>query len=165
MEWQDATALAETWLESRAWSGPVLVAGARTGGAYLAPLVAARLEPEGVDVRVTSVRPGETPEAEDRRVLLVDDPPLTGRTLLSVAQNLSGPGGVEVLVPVFDAAEVRGLRKAGIAVTVLPRAQWQSTCRLEPDFFPPTWRRTPTGWTRAGCRPWTASCPAGRTPP
>ncbi|MGW3463362.1 hypothetical protein ACWDE9_28900 [Streptomyces olivaceoviridis] len=141
------------------------MAGARTGGAYLAPLVAARLEPEGVDVRVTSVRPGETPEAEDRRVLLVDDPPLTGRTLLSVAQNLSGPGGVEVLVPVFDAAEVRGLRKAGIAVTVLPRAQWQSTCRLEPDFFPPTWRRTPTGWTRAGCRPWTASCPAGRTPP
>ncbi|MHC3393902.1 hypothetical protein ACLQ2E_31235 [Streptomyces lavendulocolor] len=132
VEWQDAITLARTWLEGREWAGPVLVAGVRTGGAYLAPLVAAQLEAAGVDARLTSVRPGERPEVGDRRVLLVDDPPLTGRTLRSIAQDVPGPAGAEVLVPVFDAADVQGLREAGIAVTVLPREQWQSTRRLEP---------------------------------
>ncbi|MGC5264021.1 hypothetical protein ACPXCO_23685 [Streptomyces cyaneofuscatus] len=132
VEWQDAVRLARTWLEGRDWSGPVLVAGVRTGGAYLAPLVAAGLKAAGVDVRVTSVRPGEKPEVGDRRVLLVDDPPLTGRTLLALAREVPGAAGAEVLVPVFDAADVEGLRQAGIAVTVLPREEWQSTRRLEP---------------------------------
>ncbi|WP_435598454.1 phosphoribosyltransferase family protein [Streptomyces anulatus] len=133
VEWQDAIALAQAWLEAREWAGPVLVAGVRTGGAYLAPLVAAQLDAEGVDVRLTSVRPGERPEVGDRRVLLVDDPPLTGRTLRSLAREVPGPAGAEVLVPVFDAADVRSLREDGIAVTVLPREQWQSTRRLEPE--------------------------------
>ncbi|MFJ4151936.1 hypothetical protein ACIP10_30790 [Streptomyces galbus] len=135
VEWQDAIALARTWLESRDWAGPVLVVGVRTGGAYLAPLVAAQLEAEGVDTLMTSVRPGEQPETYDRRVLLVDDPPLTGRTLLSLARDVSGPGGVEVLVPVFGTSDVQGLRDAGIVVTALPRAQWQSTRRLEPEHL------------------------------
>ncbi|MFD7341094.1 hypothetical protein ACFV98_34655 [Streptomyces violascens] len=133
VEWQDAVRLARMWLEDRKWSGPVLVAGVRTGGAYLAPLVAAGLEAAGVDVRVASVRAGEKPQVGDRRVLLVDDPPLTGRTLLALAREVPGAAGAEVLVPVFDAADVEGLRQAGIAVTVLPRDQWQSTRRLEPD--------------------------------
>ncbi|MFB8310157.1 hypothetical protein ACFC5T_16530 [Streptomyces sp. NPDC055961] len=133
VEWQDAVRLARTWLEEREWSGPVLVAGVRTGGAYLAPLVAAGLEAAGVDVRVASVRAGEKLEVGDRRVLLVDDPPLTGRTLLALAREVPGAAGAEVLVPVFDAADVEGLRQAGIAVTVLPREEWQSTRRLEPD--------------------------------
>ncbi|MEU7028893.1 hypothetical protein AB0A60_19655 [Streptomyces sp. NPDC046275] len=132
VEWQDAIALARIWLEVREQDGPVLVAGVRTGGAYLAPLVAAQLEAAGVDVRLASVRPGVWPEVGDRRVLLVDDPPLTGRTLRSLAQDVPGPAGAEVLVPVFDAADVQGLREAGIAVTVLPREQWQSTRRLQP---------------------------------
>ncbi len=132
VEWQDVIALARMWLEARDWGGPVLVVGVRTGGAYLAPLVAAQLEAEGVDTLVTSVRPGEQPETGDRRVLLVDDPPLTGQTLLSLTRELSGPAGVEVLVAAFDADDVQVLRDAGIAVTVLPRAQWQSTRRLEP---------------------------------
>ncbi|MFD7556994.1 hypothetical protein ACFV9E_20960 [Streptomyces sp. NPDC059835] len=133
VEWEDAVRLARTWLEEREWSGPVLVVGVRTGGAYLAPLVAAGLEAAGVDVRVASVRAGEKLEVGDRRVLLVDDPPLTGRTLLALAREVPGAAGAEVLVPVFDAADVEGLRQAGIAVTVLPRDQWQSTRRLEPD--------------------------------
>ncbi|MFF8786795.1 hypothetical protein [Streptomyces sp. NPDC015125] len=133
VEWPDAIRLAQTWQEARRWTGPVLVAGVRTGGAYLAPLVATHLQAAGVDVRVTSVRPGEKLQAGNRRVLLVDDPPLTGHTLLALAQEEPGSAGVEVLVPVFDVADVRGLRQAGIAVTVLPREQWQSTRRLEPD--------------------------------
>ncbi|MFD7323947.1 hypothetical protein ACFV9D_23050 [Streptomyces sp. NPDC059875] len=132
VEWQDAIALAQTWLDTRDWSGPVLVAGIRTGGAYLAPLVAAHLEAAGMDVRVTSLRPGDKPEVGERRVLLVDDPPLTGRTLLSLARQAPGPAGAEVLVPVYDVDDVRGLQEAGIAVTVLPREQWQSTRRLQP---------------------------------
>ncbi|WP_228473961.1 phosphoribosyltransferase domain-containing protein, partial [Streptomyces calidiresistens] len=113
----------------------VLVAGVRTGGAYLAPLVATQLEVAGVDVRLTSVRPGERPEVGDRRVLLVDDPPLTGRTLRSLAREVPGPAGAEVLVPVFAAGDVQGLREAGVAVTILPREQWQSTRRLEPGVL------------------------------
>ncbi|MCX5215781.1 phosphoribosyltransferase [Kitasatospora sp. NBC_00240] len=130
VEWRDATALAQTWLDTRPGSGPVLVAGVRTGGAYLAPLVAAHLEAAGVDVEVIGVRPGEHHEAGHRRVLLVDDPPLTCRTLLALARELPG---AEVLVPVFDTDDVQRLRQAGIAVTVLPREKWQSTRRLEPD--------------------------------
>ncbi|KOT46747.1 hypothetical protein ADK41_00585 [Streptomyces caelestis] len=137
VEWQDVLALAEVWLGARQDAGPVLVAGVRTGGAYLAPLVATRLEAAGVDVRVTSVRPGEDLDVRDRRVLLVDDPPLTGRTLLSLARDIPGPAGGEVLVPVFDAADVQGLRQEGIAVTVLPRERWQSTRRLQPDALSP----------------------------
>ncbi|CAL9587455.1 hypothetical protein SUDANB106_05171 [Streptomyces sp. enrichment culture] len=133
VEWQDAVALAQVWLDSHADCSPVLVAGVRTGGAYLAPLVAAGLKGAGVDVRVASIRPGECMHAEGRRVLLVDDPPLTGRTLLELAKELSGPDGVEVLVPVFADADVVSLRDAGLPVTVLPRQQWQSTRRLEPD--------------------------------
>ncbi|MEU3046802.1 phosphoribosyltransferase family protein [Streptomyces sp. NPDC006984] len=133
VEWPDAIALAEAWLRDRQGAVPVLVAGVRTGGAYLAPLVAARLEAAGVDVRVTSVRPGETPDVAGRRVLLVDDPPLTGRTLLALARHVPGPAGGEVLVPVFDAGDVQGLLREGIAVTVLPRERWQSTRRLQPD--------------------------------
>ncbi|MFE7529737.1 hypothetical protein ACFU7Y_29095, partial [Kitasatospora sp. NPDC057542] len=104
--------------------------GVRTGGAYLAPLVAARLEAAGVDVQVTSVRPGEHHDTGHRRVLLVDDPPLTGRTLLALARDLPG---AEVLVPVFATADVQPLRQAGVAVTMLLRGQWQSTRRLDPD--------------------------------
>ncbi|GFH72847.1 hypothetical protein Sdia_36150 [Streptomyces diastaticus subsp. diastaticus] len=133
VECPDALALAEAWLGARRDAGPVLVAGVRTGGAYLAPLIAARLEAAGLDVRVTSVRPGEDLDVRERRVLLVDDPPLTGRTLLSLAQSVPGPAGGEVLVPVFDPADVQGLRQEGVAVTVLPRERWQSTRRLQPD--------------------------------
>ncbi|MFI5986963.1 hypothetical protein ACIBEA_39635 [Streptomyces sp. NPDC051555] len=136
VEWPDAIALAETWLDGRTWDGPVLVAGVRTGGAYLAPLVAARLEAAGVDTRLAAVRRGEELCAGDRRVLLVDDPPLTGSTLLALAREETAPGGVEVLVPVFETGDVQGLREAGIAVTVLEREQWQSTRRLQPDSLP-----------------------------
>ncbi|MFJ6769380.1 hypothetical protein ACIQOV_00115 [Kitasatospora sp. NPDC091257] len=130
VEWQDMTALAQAWLDARRDAGPVLVAGVRTGGAYLAPLVAAHLEAAGVDVQVTSVRPGEQYRTDgQRRVLLVDDPPLTGRTLLALAREMEA----EVLVPVFDTGDVQPLRQAGVAVTVLPRALWQSTRRLDPD--------------------------------
>ncbi|WP_158835120.1 phosphoribosyltransferase [Streptomyces sp. NRRL S-350] len=129
VEWQDMLVLAQTWLDARHDTGPVLVAGVRTGGAYLAPLIAAHLKAAGVDVQVTSVRPGEHLDADNRRILLVDDPPLTGRTLLALARETPE---AEVLVPVFDTADVQPLRKAGIAVTVLPREKWQSTRRLDP---------------------------------
>jgi adenine/guanine phosphoribosyltransferase-like PRPP-binding protein len=154
VEWQDATALAERWLETTRNPKPVLVTGVRTGGAYLAPLVAARLQAAGVDTLLTSVRPGEGALTAGRCVLLVDDPPLTGRTLLALAKEIAGPGGVEVLVPVFTDEDVRPLREAGIRVTVLPRERWQSTLRLESralasyldayaDWCGPV-RRTPT---------------------
>ena len=158
VEWPDATGLAQRWLDTRAWTGPALVAGVRTGGAYLAPLVAAHLEAAGIDVRLTSLRPGEEYHAGDRRVLLVDDPPLTGRTLLALAQEVSGPGGVEVLVPVFAPGDVRGLREAGIAVTVLPREQWQSTRRLEPEAL----LRLPGGARRLAGRRAAPACGRSR---
>lgn len=79
-------------------------------------------------------------------MLLVDDPPLTGRTLLSLAREVPGQGGVEVLVPVLDDGDVRALREEGITVTVLPRERWLSTLRLEPDALAAALRlRTPGG--------------------
>lgn len=131
VEWPDLIALAKEWLDTRASAAPVLVVGVRTGGAYLAPLVAARLATAGFDVRLSSVRSGEPHRSGNRRVLLVDDPPLTCRTLLDLVHELDSPAGVEALVPVFAASDVQLLRDAGIPVTVLPRERWQSTRRLD----------------------------------
>ncbi|WP_331452048.1 phosphoribosyltransferase [Streptomyces sp. SS162] len=130
VEWPDIVQLSERWLSARSDGWPVAVVGVRTGGAYLAPLVAARLAREGLDVHLASVRPGERITPGRRRILLVDDPPLTGRTLVSLAQRLAEPGNTDVLVPAFRDDDVQPLRDAGISVTVLPRSRWASTRRL-----------------------------------
>ncbi|MEU3077804.1 hypothetical protein [Streptomyces laurentii] len=132
VEWPDLVQLAENWLSATSARGPVTVVGVRTGGAYLAPLVAARLSREGLDVTCICVRPSDHVTLGQRRILLVDDPPLTGRTLVSLAQRLGKPGTVDVLVPVVKQDDVQPLREAGIPVTTLPRSLWASTRRLAP---------------------------------
>ncbi|MEU8543132.1 hypothetical protein AB0C52_24645 [Streptomyces sp. NPDC048717] len=132
VEWPDLIQLAEKWLSTTSARGPVTVVGVRTGGAYLAPLVAARLAREGLSVTCVCVRPGDAVAPGRRRILLVDDPPLTGRTLMSLAQGLGKPGTVDVLVPVVKEDDVQPLRDAGIPVTTLPRTLWASTRRLAP---------------------------------
>ncbi|MGW7304060.1 phosphoribosyltransferase family protein [Streptomyces sp. NPDC054835] len=147
VEWPDMVQLAETWLSTCSGRGPVTVVGVRTGGAYLAPLVAARLAHARLDVRLTSHRPGEPLLSPGpRTVLLVDDPPLTGRTLLKLARRFTAPGSTEVLVPVFHEQDVQPLRDAGVPVTVLPRERWASTRRLGPESLT-AYLDAQTSWT------------------
>ena len=83
---------------------PLLVAGVRTSGSYLAPLIAAALRRRGyASVRVLTLRPGRALLAEERalvravrrgggQVLLTDDPPVTGRSLAAAAVQLERLG-------------------------------------------------------------------------
>ncbi|MDH6145858.1 MULTISPECIES: hypothetical protein [Kitasatospora] len=130
VEWLDLVGLAQAWLANRTDDGPVRVIGVRTGGAYLAPVVVACLEAAGIDVALASLRSGQFLDVDERRVILVDDPPLTCRTLLALAREVGTPSGTEVLLPCFSDDDVRPMRDAGIPVTTLPREQWQSTLRL-----------------------------------
>ncbi|MFI0220149.1 hypothetical protein [Streptomyces lydicus] len=133
VEWPDLTALAQRWLDTRATGEPLHVVGVRTGGAYLAPLVAGHLARAGLDVQLSALRHGEPLRSSGRRIVLVDGPPLTCRTLLALAADLDGPNGLEVLLPCFHEDDAQPLRDAGYPVTVLAREQWQSTLRLAPQ--------------------------------
>lgn len=82
---------------------PVLVVGVRTSGSYLAPLGAAALRQLGYRrVSLLDLRPAFGVPVEDGRhlaalgseghVLVFDDPPSSGRSILQVAQAVEGLG-------------------------------------------------------------------------
>jgi len=83
---------------------PIVVAGVRTSGSYLAPLAAGALRRRGYGrVRVLTIRPGCGLRAAERRilrnaaasggaVLLTDDPPATGESLAAAAGDLERLG-------------------------------------------------------------------------
>jgi O-antigen/teichoic acid export membrane protein/hydroxymethylpyrimidine pyrophosphatase-like HAD family hydrolase len=83
---------------------PIVVAGIRTSGSYLAPLAAAALRRQGYrSVGVLTIRPGCGLRAPERRllrnagarggaVLLTDDPPATGESLAAAAGDVERLG-------------------------------------------------------------------------
>ncbi|HWE10033.1 MAG TPA: hypothetical protein VG325_11800 [Solirubrobacteraceae bacterium] len=83
---------------------PLLVVGVRTSGSYLAPVIAAALRGGGhASVRVLTIRPGRPLHAGERavirevtraggQVLLTDDPPVSGGSLLKAAVALERLG-------------------------------------------------------------------------
>src|SRR5687767_304686 len=92
----------------------MLVLGPRTSGAYFAPLVAATLRAGGYDARWVSVRPKERlswserqslrrAAADGSRVLIVDDHPNTGHTMVLLQKLMRrfaiAPERVDVLLP------------------------------------------------------------------
>ncbi|MFI4989045.1 MAG: phosphoribosyltransferase, partial [Alphaproteobacteria bacterium] len=112
----DAVALARLFAQSRGRDfGPFIVVGVRTAGAYFAPLVKASLARAGLAARAwLTFRPKEgAAPAEVRRlrklvaggarVLLVDDTPNTGGTLVMMVALLrrcgTAPEDIVVLAP------------------------------------------------------------------
>jgi haloacid dehalogenase-like hydrolase len=128
---------------------PLLVAGVRTGGSYLAPLCAAALESHGyTDVRVLTLRPqhpllaGE--RAAVRRVaqthglaLVIDDPPESGRTVARAAADIARLGlpreSIVLLLPLFGdrLSLAEGLRP--YPSVLLSADEWSINGKLTPD--------------------------------
>lgn len=85
IEYPDAVELARRWRRPVGDDRTLHVVGLSTGGAYLAPVLAAALRRDRATTEI--VRPGAQllrlaarPRPERDRVLLVDDPPATGMT-------------------------------------------------------------------------------------
>jgi hydroxymethylpyrimidine pyrophosphatase-like HAD family hydrolase len=131
---------------------PLLVLGVRTSGSYLAPLAGAALRQLGYrQLVVGTTRPGAALLAGGAAlvrgvlggagmVLLLDDPPVTGGSLLTVALRAQREGfPPRSVVPLFAAFEDGW---DGWAVppalerypcVVLPGADWHVHTRLRPD--------------------------------
>ncbi len=129
-------------------SRPIVVVGVRTSGSYLAPLAAACLRAEGyAEVSVVTLRPGVAPPAAARSTLarvtagpglalLMDDPPVSGRSLARVASQLegmgAGPSAVALLLALAGTAMVPAPALARYPAVVLPWDDWHVQRLLEP---------------------------------
>jgi hydroxymethylpyrimidine pyrophosphatase-like HAD family hydrolase len=145
---------------------PVCVVGVRTGGTYLAPLLAAALQTNrGVGVQVLTYRPGRPFLRWERealrgtartggQIVVVDDPPATGTSLhacLRAVRTAGVPQPVTCLaLPLFDHDLPSSLGRRP-AVT-LPWAEWSVHSRLEPSAVATTFSRLlGPGWVVDGC--------------
>lgn len=125
---------------------PLCVVGVRTSGSYLAPLHAAALRAEGASaVRVLTFRPGRPFRRRERStlkavakagglVLVTDDPPASGATLVATAEAIAATGvpddRIVFLLSLFtDAAELPARLSRWPAV-VQPRSEWSVRDRL-----------------------------------
>ncbi|MFJ5880443.1 HAD hydrolase family protein [Kitasatospora cineracea] len=116
---------------------PLLVVGVRTSGSYLGPLLAAALRRAGHRaVAGCTVRPGQAVlpgrERELARLLaaggqalVVDDPPVTGRSLAEVAAGLCGRGFPVDAVSVLVAVEQEPPPLGPYRVVALARPDWE----------------------------------------
>ncbi|MGW4804585.1 HAD hydrolase family protein [Kitasatospora sp. NPDC004272] len=116
---------------------PLLVVGVRTSGSYLGPLLAAALRQAGHRaVAGTTVRPGQRVLAGRERelawllavgghALVVDDPPVTGRSLARVAADLCARGFPAGAVSVLAAVEREAPPMDGHLFVTLPEPDWQ----------------------------------------
>ena len=134
------------------WSEPVrhiIVAGIRSSGCYLAPLVAARLRQLGLkSVEVATLRPGQRWLKQETRffrqaannggiALVIDDPPRSWGSVAGAARELARQGFSEdrivLLLATFpDSAQPPAELHAHPAV-LLPFADWAICQRLAPD--------------------------------
>jgi hydroxymethylpyrimidine pyrophosphatase-like HAD family hydrolase len=140
--------------------GPrLLVVGVRTSGSYLAPLLAASLRLDvdldlDLDVRWCTLRPGRplTPAVRARlaneanlgaRVVLVDDPPSSGRSLARTAQQVRAAGvpgdAVSVAFALHDGGGVPDAL-AGLPAALLDWPDWDVHRRLGADAVAAVWR-------------------------
>ena len=124
---------------------PLRVIGVRTSGTYLAPLAGAALRAEGyAHVEVRTTRPAGAlcrADAAELRcaarngtiALLIDDPPITGGSLATVARELLRAGfpaeRVVVLMAAFGDLPVHGPLR-GLPLVVLPPEDWHIRDRL-----------------------------------
>ncbi|HLG74066.1 MAG TPA: HAD hydrolase family protein [Chloroflexota bacterium] len=144
---EDLRALAERFAERWPERRPLVVAGVRTSGSYLAPLLAGYLARLGYPVRsCVTVRPSGgllAPEiavlreaARQALLLLCDDPPATGGTLAAAARRLQGAGftpdrTVLLYAEFAGSGECPPLRQ--YARVTLPWSEWSVHRSLEPE--------------------------------
>lgn len=145
-------------------SRPLLVAGVRTSGSYLAPLCAALLRSEGyTDVRVLTLRPqhqlGRAGRSLVRRLagrhglaLLLDDPPGSGRSVARAADQLVTCGlpreSIVLLLPLFGDRESLPRLLDEYPSVLLPSDQWAINAKLASEAV----RRTLERLAPAGVR-------------
>jgi len=111
----DIIALGEKYLESLPPAGGAcLVVGLRTAGSYFAPMLAGYLRSRGLQTSYVTMRPKSYIHPRDRklftvntrgkdRILFVDEPVGTGKTVLKAIAMLAGfgvkPGQMVILIP------------------------------------------------------------------
>lgn len=127
---------------------PVVVAGVRTSGSYLAFFTAAALRRAGFDrVDVVSGRPGQrflpddarllhTARQADALALVVDDPPASGGAVAGVCDALTGvgfpAGSVVAALALFEDAPDAPAALSAFPVVTLPWGEWSIHRRLGP---------------------------------
>ena len=127
---------------------PILVLGLRTSGSYLAPLYAHFLERDGyTHVTAMTLRPGhrllrhEMARISDNRerrglILMTDDPPKTGSSLLRTARSLERIGcpssSIVLLLPLLAEAASLPDSLRGYEAFVLPWKLWEIHEALKP---------------------------------
>jgi haloacid dehalogenase-like hydrolase len=130
-------------------SRPLLVAGVRTSGSYMAPLCAAFLKDAGYrDVHVLTLRPGHQLFSRERATvralarngglaLIIDDPPGSGRTVSKVAidlRQLSLPqSSIVLLLPLFGSPEQLPEALRRYPAVLLPSQDWAVHSKLTPE--------------------------------
>ena len=130
--------------------GSLLVAGVRTSGSYLAPLIAAALRARGYRrVHTMTARPGQALKAHERavvrsvvrargHVLLTDDPPVTGGSLAAAAAQLERLGAhprmVVLLLAVEDEFGRLPAALQSFEAVVLTAREWNIRTRLRAEF-------------------------------
>ena len=140
---------------------PLRVVGLRTSGSYLAPLVAAYLRQGGYrDVLDWTVRPSdhlfrrerhrlETVLVSDGQLLVVDDPPKSGASLVAAVRWLEQRGlprsRVVMLVPLLGSAATEPPSLTGYPTVVLPWTEWSIHRALEPGAVRETLQEMLTG--------------------
>lgn len=132
--------------------GPVVVFGVRTSGSYLGPLLAAGLRREGFgNVRFGAMRPDDHLDRGQRDLvvaarrglaLVVDDPPVSGRSIARTADLLMTAGVPPervVLALALDDADGAGLPLlADRPRVVLPAEDWYLPSLLDPAMVQAT---------------------------
>jgi hypothetical protein len=129
-------------------SRPLLVAGVRTSGSYMAPLCAAFLKEAGYrDVQVLSLRPGHQLFARERAnvralarngglALIIDDPPGSGRTVSKAAidlRRLLPPSSIVLLLPLFGSPGRLPEALRRYPSVLLPSEDWAVHSKLTPE--------------------------------
>lgn len=161
MTHQDITNMARLYQAANPAPAPTLVVGARTAGAYFAPLVCAWLRTQGwPEVQWLTLRPKGRLSLRERRrlraldrpdvrVIVVDDYPNSGRTLYHLTSLLkrfgAGPERITLLVPRHptqpDWTLPDDVARAGpVAMITLDPHQLEKPSFLAPECLEPLMR-------------------------
>lgn len=144
---RDLLRLADAYLE-RHGTGPVCVLGVRTSGSHLGPLLTAALLEEGAAVSgwfthrpglpltARALRQLQDVAASDARILVIDDPPVSGRSIAQSIDLLTGHVARDrftLALPVIGANPVPPARLAGLDAVLLPFDRWTVHERTTPS--------------------------------
>lgn len=146
---EDLERLAERFADRQLPVRPLLVVGVRTSGNYLAPLLAAALRARyRGPVRAITIRPDRRLLAHERalvraivrsagQVLLTDDPPVTGSSLVAAAGELERLGvSPRTVVLMLGVQEESGAMPPALRpydAVVLPPRDWTVEARMNPE--------------------------------